>query len=170
MNRDDPPPGLQDAGRALWRDLLDAFQLAEHERRILLECCRTADSLDQLAEVVASEGVMEPGTGRVHPALVEQRQQRAILAKLVASLRVPDDSDERPQRRGAARPPQVVAMRRRPADADTAPIPVVTALRAAVQERMRSLGGAPPKPVVPAVVVERARQQRPDLFRPAAPR
>ncbi|MFC5208610.1 hypothetical protein ACFPM0_18860 [Pseudonocardia sulfidoxydans] len=41
--------------------------------------------------------------GRVHPAVIEARQQRLTLARLVASLRVPDDGDVRPQRRGAAR-------------------------------------------------------------------
>lgn len=105
MDRQIPPRGLQAAGKALWGELLDAFELGQHEQRLLIEACRTADSLDALAEVVATEGVMG-ADGRPHPALVEQRQQRLVLARLVASLRVPSDEDEpsgRPQRRGGAR-------------------------------------------------------------------
>lgn len=106
MDRDKPPNGLQTAGQALWAELLDAFELVEHERRLLVEACRCADVLDQLAAVVASEGVMD-ASGRVHPAVVEARQQRLVLTRLVASLRVPDDESGRPPRRGAARGPYV---------------------------------------------------------------
>ncbi|GEL22758.1 hypothetical protein PSU4_17120 [Pseudonocardia sulfidoxydans NBRC 16205] len=96
------PAGLKTSGRALWKAVTSDFDLAEHERRLLVEACRCADQLDELAAISAAEGSMGPD-GRVHPAVIEARQQRLTLARLVASLRVPDDGDVRPQRRGAAR-------------------------------------------------------------------
>lgn len=78
--------------------------MPEHELGLLLEACRTSDDLDRLAAVVAVEGVVVDG--RPHPALVEARQLRIVLSRLIASLRVPDDPDGqsgRPQRRGGAR-------------------------------------------------------------------
>lgn len=89
----------------MWRAVTSEFELPEHELGLLLEACRTSDDLDRLASVVAGEGAVVDG--RPHPALVESRQLRLVLARLVASLRVPDDHPEeaagRPQRRGAAR-------------------------------------------------------------------
>ncbi|MDQ3274292.1 MAG: hypothetical protein M3Q39_04480 [Actinomycetota bacterium] len=35
-----------------------------------------------------------------HPALVESRQQRLALARLLIALRLPDREEQRPQRRG----------------------------------------------------------------------
>lgn len=98
------PPGLGTRGRKLWRAITGEFELPEHEAGLLLEACRTSDDLDRLAAVVAAEGVVVDG--KPHPALVEARQLRIVLSRLVASLRVPDDPDDatgRPQRRGGSR-------------------------------------------------------------------
>lgn len=87
-----------------------------HEEALLRETCRTLSTCDALAEVLEVEGLTAKGsTGQpvVHPAVSELRQQRLALARLYASLRLPEgDQDERPtqqtrtgrpQRRGAAR-------------------------------------------------------------------
>lgn len=98
------PPGLRASGGRLWRETTRALELDEHERLLLLEACRTADTLDALADVISREGAMRGG--EPHPALIESRQQRLALARLIASLRLPDDMTApagRPQRRGAAR-------------------------------------------------------------------
>lgn len=104
------PRGAGPSGRRLWRSVVGDFELDEHEVALLVEAVRTVDQLDRLDAVVAEEGVMERGTGRAHPALVEARQQRLTLARLLATLRLPagdvDDTPAagaRPQRRGAAR-------------------------------------------------------------------
>ncbi len=68
---------------------------------MLREAARTVDQLDALDDVVRRDGVML--VDRVHPAVVEARQLRLTLARLIASLRLPDEVDERPQRRGGAR-------------------------------------------------------------------
>jgi hypothetical protein len=81
------PEGLRAAGRALWRSITGDYELEEHEERLLLEACRTADLCDDLAGVVDAEGVLVDG--RTHPSVVELRQQRILLARLIVALRVP---------------------------------------------------------------------------------
>ncbi len=51
----------------------------------------------------AADGVMltDPKRGPItHPALVESRQQRLVLARILTALRVPDADGVQPQRRG----------------------------------------------------------------------
>lgn len=102
-----PPKGTGPSGRALWRDVLGKYSLEEHELALLRESCRTVDQLDALAAAVAADGAMV--SGRVHPALVESRQLRIALARLVGALRLPagDEDDQvsgrRPQRRVGVR-------------------------------------------------------------------
>ena len=102
------PAGLRTSGRALWRALQSEFVLDERESTMLREACRTADSLDALQTQLDNDGVMsESSQGtRVHPALVELRQQRVTLARLLAALSIPSDGIEtagRRRRRGAPR-------------------------------------------------------------------
>ena len=102
-----PPKGSKASGSALWRDVLGKYDLEEHELALLREACRTVDDLDTLAAVVAAEG-MTVGA-KVHPAVVEARQLRIALARLLGALRLPagDEEDQlsgrRPQRRVGAR-------------------------------------------------------------------
>lgn len=96
-----PPAGLAVAGRRLWRSVLDGYEVAEHEMTLLRQACRVADVCDQLHAVVAKEGPITAtrlGEIRVHPGLVELRQQRLALARLVVALRVPlgDQEDQAP--------------------------------------------------------------------------
>ncbi len=86
------PRGLKPAGRRLWRSVLDAFELAEHELSLLRQACRVADVCEQLQEMVDRDGPLLDG--KVHPALVELRQQRILLARLVVALRVPMGDQE----------------------------------------------------------------------------
>lgn len=108
------PGGLKAGGRKLWRSVTDEFELGEHELSILLEAARTVDALDDLQSIVRSEGVtnVSPQGVRAHPALVEARQQRVTLAKLVASLRIPLEDEQEaartPQRRSGVRAISVV--------------------------------------------------------------
>ena len=94
------PAGLKAGGRKLWRSVTEEFELGEHELSILLEASRTVDALDALEKIVRDEGVTNtsPQGVRAHPALVEARQQRVTLAKLVASMRIPMEDDEAPSR------------------------------------------------------------------------
>lgn len=102
-----PPFGLADGGRALWSACLkqddNLTDAANPLRRLLEDACRLADQIDALNERVTADGVMvSTDTGeKVHPALVELGKQRSLLARLLVSLRMPDEATaKRPQRRG----------------------------------------------------------------------
>ncbi len=104
-----PPDGLKAAGRLLWSSVLDGWEIDAWERTLLLQACRCVDRLDDLAEAAAaSTAVVTNAKGEMapHPAIVEARQQSLVLARLLASMRLPvgdEDDLTRPQRRGAAR-------------------------------------------------------------------
>lgn len=101
------PAELQVSGRRLWDAALDGQQFDVHEELLLMEACRTVDLLDRLAAEAATGPltvVNQKGDRITNPVVVEARQQKLVLARLLASLRMPSgESGERPQRRGAAR-------------------------------------------------------------------
>lgn len=106
MTTHKPPSGLHKSGKALWAALTDAYDLEQHELGLLLEACRTVDQLDQLQAAVDRDGVLAESSqgARAHPALVEARQQRIALARLLAALRVPaGEEDGRGRGRGTPR-------------------------------------------------------------------
>jgi hypothetical protein len=98
------PEGAGPAGTALWADMCARFELEAEEQALLVEAVRTVDQLDALNARVLADGVVND-EGKVNPALTEARAQRAILARLIVSLRVPDEDGKRAQRRGGARKP-----------------------------------------------------------------
>lgn len=102
----DVPEGLDEAGVRLWASIVDRYELAEHQRVLLLEACRLTDQLAVLDEAIRTEGaVISTAAGRpkTNPASVERRHVNGALLRTLATLRIPDDDGDRPQRRGAAR-------------------------------------------------------------------
>jgi hypothetical protein len=108
-----PPKGLRSSGRKLWTSVVRDYDLDEHETSVLLQAARTADLLDDLQAVLDRDGVMADSSQgiRAHPAATEARQQRIVLARLVAALGLPagleDDGRNLPTQggaRGAYRP------------------------------------------------------------------
>jgi len=91
------PPGAGAAGKRLWVSIVGAYELEEHELAQLIEVVRTVDVLAELDKAVQRDGVVVPSPQgeRAHPALVEARQQRLVLARLLAALRLPagDEKD-----------------------------------------------------------------------------
>jgi len=102
-----PPPGLEASGNRLWRAVVADYELEAWEEILLLEACRCADRLDQLAKDSAEGPLVvtnHRGDRVSHPSLVEARQQQIVLSRLLASLRLPSGEETgRPQRRGGAR-------------------------------------------------------------------
>ncbi|MGW3275905.1 hypothetical protein ACWDFH_31245 [Streptomyces kronopolitis] len=101
------PRGLDESGCRLWESVAEAFELDVHEQLLLLQACRTADLLDRLSGE-AARGPLAVVNGKgdrvANPVVTEHRQQSLVLARLLASLRMPSgEEDARPQRRGAAR-------------------------------------------------------------------
>lgn len=108
-----PPAGTGPSGRRLWKSILVDLdlELDVHEELLLLQAVRCVDRLDAMHAQLASEPLTvrnAKGDEVAHPLITESRQQSLLLARMLASLRLPsglqDDGDlERPQRRGAVR-------------------------------------------------------------------
>lgn len=97
------PRGLQAPGQKLWKSTFEQYELSDTEAAVLEEACRARDWIAQLDAVVARDGVMASSSQgiRVHPALTEVRQQRLLLARLLATLSIPplEDDDLPPARK-----------------------------------------------------------------------
>src|SRR5450759_5493583 len=86
------PPGLAASGRKLWQSVTQEFDLEEYEKLLLLQASRCADHLDRLAEEAAAGSVTvtsRQGIEVASPSMIEGRQQSLVLARLLASLRLP---------------------------------------------------------------------------------
>jgi hypothetical protein len=81
------PDGAGPAGKALWAAVVTDSDLAEHELTLLRQAVAVADVCEALQAIIAAEGLLV--MGKVHPAGVELRQQRILLARLIVALRVP---------------------------------------------------------------------------------
>jgi hypothetical protein len=93
------PRGLKAGGRRLWSSVTTEFEVDESAAAVLAEACHTVDLLSGLrAKLAETPAVIDSAQGpRMHPLVVEVRQQRLALAKLVASLGLPKDlGDDNP--------------------------------------------------------------------------
>ena len=87
-------------------------------REVAISACETADRvahLEQLARTV--DAVVEArDTTKMHPVFSEVRQQSALLARMIAALRLPDEATgRRPQKRqvrGVQQPSKVSSLDR----------------------------------------------------------
>jgi phage terminase small subunit len=129
------PKGLGPRGRALWKRIVGSlpagWELDDRELAILSLAARQADDLARLEQAIKRDGAMAVGsTGQpvVHPAIVEARQARLAIGRLLGQLQLPDE-DAQPRteagRRGqrAARArwdrrDRVAAQRRRAAEGE----------------------------------------------------
>lgn len=82
------------------------FELEQHELQLLVKAVRTTDLLTQLEDAVRRDGALITTLQglRAHPGAVEARQQRLVLARLLAALHLPADEDEAEQRAGRGGP------------------------------------------------------------------
>jgi len=72
------------------------YELATHELTLLRQVVHVADVCQELQCLVDEHGVMVDN--RANPALVELRQERILMARLIVALRVPlnEAEDEHP--------------------------------------------------------------------------
>ena len=94
-----PPGTLGPGGRRLWHSVVEEFELRQFELDLLERACIALDRLSALDEVLHRQGL--DVDGRAHPALVESRMQAIVFARLITALRLPDEEDRKPQRRGS---------------------------------------------------------------------
>lgn len=108
------PQGLGVKGTRLWRELHKEHTFSPAEKVLVEEACRIADRLDRLnALLIGDEEAwawLRPASPDgdtvnlvIDDAMSEARQQANVLKQLIATLRLPDESGQRPQQRGGAR-------------------------------------------------------------------
>lgn len=87
--------------------IVDDYELDEHELALLVEAVRTVDTCDRLDARVRKDGevVDSPQGLKAHSALVEARQRRITLARLLVAMRMPsgEEEGERANRRTGVR-------------------------------------------------------------------
>jgi hypothetical protein len=85
------PRGLKAGGRRLLVPVTTDFDLDESASAVLTEAAYTVDLLAELRAKLADNSVLiDSNQGvRVHPLIVEVRQQRLALGKLIASIGLP---------------------------------------------------------------------------------
>ena len=93
----DAPENLGSKGSALWDSISTKYELRPDELRILGEAARELDLIDKMESTLAGADLMTTGSmGQpvMHPMVSEVRQHRTVLAALLRSLKLPDDTGE----------------------------------------------------------------------------
>lgn len=90
------PPGLGSKGKKLWKDYVDKYDLRVDELRILEDACREVDLIERLEKKISSPGFNLEGVGSMgqpvaSPLIQEVRQHRALVAKLLKSIELPEE-------------------------------------------------------------------------------
>lgn len=101
---DDVPP-MSAKARAMWEEYTRDYELNITERETLLEACRLDEVIERMAERMEFEPLMVDGSmGQpvINPIIPELRQYRSTKARLLASIKLPDDPTEGAGERSAA--------------------------------------------------------------------
>ena len=102
VSRPKPPLSLDEPGRALWRAVTGAYELAPHEAELLRQACRVADLIARLdAALMDSEVIVEGHAGqpRAHPLIQASADQRRVLDALFRSMALPMPDETAGRRR-----------------------------------------------------------------------
>jgi hypothetical protein len=90
------PTGLGTKAKRIWADITGSYELRSDERRILEDACREVDLVERLEREFRDSPTMVKGSmGQLvaSPILQELRQHRALVAALLAKLKLPDEDD-----------------------------------------------------------------------------
>ena len=88
------PADLAAGGGALWRDVVQVYDLRADELPLLAELCRQVDDLATMRAALAEAGAVVTGSkgqARPNPMLAEIRGARLVLARLAGQLGLPDE-------------------------------------------------------------------------------
>jgi hypothetical protein len=102
--RPPPPPDLQDAGQALWNDVLSEFEMNAAELRLLHQLGLTLDELAQMKADLAEMGSVVMGSRnqpKINPLLPVIAAHRKLADQLVTALALPLDGETIGRRRSA---------------------------------------------------------------------
>jgi hypothetical protein len=109
-----PPADLGPRGSAFWTASQTDLEFDTRETALLLEVCRTLDTIDALATSVQLDGVMlvgSQGQQVLNAAVGELRQQQAAYARLVTQLNL-DGAEGVPMKSPRAASASLTARRR----------------------------------------------------------
>jgi hypothetical protein len=98
MTKPTAPAQLGAKAAKLWRGLVNAYELRPDELRILEDACREIDLVERMEVELADAELVVPGSTRqptAHPLVEEVRLHRALTARLLNALRLPDDAADR---------------------------------------------------------------------------
>lgn len=94
MTKPPAPAQLKAKAKRLWTDVTEAYDLRSDELRILEDACREVDIVERLEAEFRTEPTMVKGSmGQLvaSPLLQELRQHRAVCARLLGMLKLPDE-------------------------------------------------------------------------------
>lgn len=103
---DQQPTNLGARGKAFWTEIASKFSLRADERRILEDACREMDLIERMDRELRSAELTIDGSrgqGVVNDLVKEIRQHRALLARLLAALKLPDELAQGESRSSSAR-------------------------------------------------------------------
>lgn len=96
-----PPHGLGNRGRALWRDVMTQYTLRPDEIALLRNLCNAVDQLHRIELRLKAEHVTSTGSsGQLvgHPLLAEWRAHTDTIQRLVKQLHLPDIDRKQPRK------------------------------------------------------------------------
>jgi hypothetical protein len=88
------PANLGSKSKRLWAEINGSYDLRCDELRILEDACREIDLVERLETELRDEPLMVKGSmGQLvaSPLVQELRQHRAVVARLLAQLKLPDE-------------------------------------------------------------------------------
>ncbi|MFI5670467.1 hypothetical protein [Streptomyces sp. NPDC051704] len=93
----EPPDGLGRRSARLWEDIVEGQELRTDELRVLEDACREVDLIERMhAELQGAPLVVKGSMGQdvANPLVQELRQHRALVARLLGSLKLSDEDGE----------------------------------------------------------------------------
>lgn len=95
MTAPQPPAGLGDEASQFWSDITSGYKLRPDELLVLRSVCREIDLLEEMESYQDHSSLISTGSqGQdvAAPMVGELRQHRALVARLVAQLKLPDET------------------------------------------------------------------------------
>jgi hypothetical protein len=95
MNK--PPKGLGDGGKALYKQILDGWEVPDEQKQVLENVCRSQDRIDGLQKTLKREGMTTRnrfGVPIAHPAALLLRSEVANFSQLYRLLALAAPSGE----------------------------------------------------------------------------
>lgn len=97
MPRPTTPRNLGGKAQKFWRDVTGEYTLRADELIVLEDACREIELIEQIEAAQAEEPMIATGSmGQpvAAPLIQELRQHRSVLARLLGTLKLPDEGGQ----------------------------------------------------------------------------